>query len=434
MNRNDLAHATLVALALGTATIACTPGAKLAGGPAAAADATTKPDAREMNQARAALARHDGATAVRLAERAVAAGPALADRRMLLGQAYLSAGRFASAETAFGDALAIDPDQPRARFDQALARIALDRPDEALPALASLKGHIPDTDLGLALTLAGDRPNGVAMLTDIVRGGQSDARARQNLALAFALDGRWAEARGMAMQDTPPDRINDRIAGFAALANAPNGGARIATMLGTTPAAVDPGQPSRLALATPISTPAAAPAQMALALAPPAPVVPTSGPMAPIVPASSATVPVLLAAPAPTPAPLIERVAAAAPRPKAVAPGAIVRPVAGGFVVQLGAFARSTALDHAWAQASRLSPRVATFTPVSAKASHGGATIVRLSVGGFTARPEAEALCAQIKARHGACFVRATTGDVPAEWVRRDPGTRIALTAGRRPA
>ena len=56
-----------------------------------------------------ALGRHDGATAVRFAEQAVAARPQEAAYRALLGQAYLLAGRFGSARTALADSLSLSP-------------------------------------------------------------------------------------------------------------------------------------------------------------------------------------------------------------------------------------------------------------------------------------------------------------------------------------
>ncbi|WP_419825829.1 tetratricopeptide repeat protein [Sphingomonas sp.] len=448
MSRTRLGRAAIVSLMLGTVTVGCNPGA---GHVASLGETTPHADAEAAGQAdkaRAALARHDGAKAVRMAERAAAASPRDAAYRMLLGQAYLAAGRFASAEASFRDTLALKPGQPRAGFDLALAEIAQGRAVEARALLDTLSGQVSDADLGLAIALSGDRTRAIALLSDLVRSGKSDARGRQNLALAFALDGRWSEARGTAMQDTAPDRISDQIAGWAELAAANNPRVQVASMLGAASAVADPGRPAMLALATaapsaPIALAAApAPAMPAarVAVAPvraplpvPAPVTRLISVVAPVAVAAApipfivpAATPVLVAAPA---APRLVRVAT---DPAGVAPGTIVRsPDRGGWVVQLGAYARAGALEAAWTRASRLSPNIATFAPVRGRTSLSGAAVVRLSVGGFATRERAAGLCRQVRAGGGTCFVRAAGNDTPWRWASREGANRLAMSEAR---
>ena len=253
MNRKTLARIATMSLMLGVSTIGCTPGGQ-GGHPAALAGQAPKPDKPALRlaaQARLALAAHKGDAAVAAAEQAVALQPSDAGYRMLLGQSYLAAGRFGSAETAFRDSLTLSPGQSKAQFDLALAQIAQGHGSEAQADLHALGGAIPAGDVGLALALAGDRQGAITMLTDLVRSGKSDPRSRQNLALTFALDGRWREARAVAMQDTAPDKIDAQLAGWAELAKpTATGSVQIASMLGVTPAA-DPGLPTALALATP---------------------------------------------------------------------------------------------------------------------------------------------------------------------------------------
>jgi Flp pilus assembly protein TadD len=450
MSRTRLGRAAIVSLMLGTVTVACNPGG--AGHVASAGDATSRADAEAGKlaaKARAALARHDGAKAVRYAERAVAAAPRDAEHRMLLGQAYLAAGRFASAEASFRDTLALKPAQPRAGFDLALAEIAEGRSAEARTLLDTLAGQVPDADLGLAIALSGDRTRAIALLSDLVRSGRSDARARQNLALAFALDGRWSEARGTAMQDTAPDRINGQIAGWAELATSNSPRAQVASMLGAAPAAADPGRPATLALATSVTAPAMAsafvPAPAPAPVGAPAPVE-VAAAFTPAPPASRVDMPLAPPAailPTPAPAPAVAPVLLAAPTahtgfvrvaatPTGVAPGAIVRsPERGDWVVQLGAYARAGALETAWTRASRLSPHIATFSPVRGRTSVSGAALVRLSVGGFATREQAAGLCRQVRAHGGACFVRATGNDTPWQWGSREGANRLAMGEAR---
>jgi Flp pilus assembly protein TadD len=440
MNRKMLGRASVVSLLLGTATIACTPHGQVAG-PATLSGTPIKPEAlaaAAADEARAALAKHQGVRAVAAAERAVAAMPRNADYRMLLGQSYLSAGRFASAETSFRDSLTLSPDQPRAKFDLALVETAQGRGAEARELLTTLQG-VPAADLGLALTLAGDHAGGIAKLVEAARSDSSTARTRQNLALAYALDGKWREARAVAMQDTPPARIEGQLSDWASLAGPNQAQRQVALMLGVQPVD-DGGLPTALALAAPTE---AAQVQVALADAAPAaaPVAPSAPQPAVLnVPLDSASTASAVAAADPAPA---DRSAPAAPpvpvmlaAAKAAPPALLRTPAArakhmdfvastqpigrGGYVVQLGAYARSGAIEAAWAQASRLSPQMAMLSPVRGEYSRSGATLVRLSVGSFAERTRATEVCEKVRARGGQCFVRATYNDAPLQWAKNE--------------
>jgi Flp pilus assembly protein TadD len=440
MDRTLLGRVSFVALTLGAATIACTPHGQVAG-PATLSGKPVNAEAVAVSaaaDARAALAKHKGVEAVASAERAVAASPRNAEYRMLLGQSYLAAGRFASAETSFRDSLTLSPDQPRAAFDLALVETAQGRGADARARLATLQG-VPASDLGLALTLAGDHEGGIAKLIEAARSDSSTARARQNLALAFALNGQWREARAVAMQDTPPARLEGQLSDWASLAGPNQAQRQVALMLGVQPVS-DGGLPTALALAAPEK---GAPVQVALAEPTPAPeaVAPTpvagSIPLAeptPAAPAQQAVaeaepvapaappVPKMLAAAKPAAPALLRTAAAAAPaKPKHMDFVPNTQPISrGGYVVQLGAYARTGAIEAAWAQASRLSPMMATLSPVRGQFNMSGATLVRLSVGAFPDRDQAVRLCEKVRARGGQCFVRATFNDAPLQWVKNE--------------
>ena len=64
-------------------------------------------------RAQAALVANDLATALSLAEAAVEHRPADASFRALLGNIYLAAGRFASAERSYRDALTLAAPEPQ---------------------------------------------------------------------------------------------------------------------------------------------------------------------------------------------------------------------------------------------------------------------------------------------------------------------------------
>ena len=188
-----------------------------------------------------------GAKGVSQAERAVARSPQNASLRAGLGLAYLQAGRFASATSAFDDAMRLGDNSPRTALSLALAKIGAGRSREAVAILDDWRDTIPAGDLGLALALAGESTRGVAILTDALRGGQNTAKLRQNLAYAYALDGRWREARTMMAQDVPADEIDRRISEWAMQGRPEDAQKRVASLLGA-PVRNDPGLPQNLAL------------------------------------------------------------------------------------------------------------------------------------------------------------------------------------------
>jgi len=181
------------------------------------------------------------------AEKAVAEQPRDAALRVELASAYLAAGRFESAVTTYNDAIALGDTSPRTALSLALAYVGTGRNADALALLDQWRDSIPASDYGLAVALAGDTSRGVMILGDAFRAGNSDAKLRQNLAYAFALDGRWLEARLMAAQDLPADQLDARISDWAMQGRSEDYRKRVAGLLGA-PVRSDPGQPEFLAL------------------------------------------------------------------------------------------------------------------------------------------------------------------------------------------
>lgn len=425
-------------------------------------------------QAAQAMARGDHAQAIDLAERVVAAVPDDAGYRTLLGQAYLRAGRFHSADQAFSDVILLMPDNDKARVAQAVARIALGDRKGAFAVLSEVT-NAPADDFGLALALAGDTDRALAVLEPSARGMRGTSRTRQNLALAYALAGKWDKARAVAAQDVSPADIDRRMESWAQLASPTARDMQVAALLGTKPVAGDPGQPMMLALSQPKQAATqvasvAVPAQSAAAVPSFALAAPSAtGPlplvapeavkvavpaMAPM-PVSTAASPVVLTAV--PPAPVIAPAMAAAPAPVASAEpvrAAPVRPLQsvaalttitrvafeaaplrkpvearGEWVVQLAAYKSASRVEAGWVRLSDRFKRLAQYAP-----SHSvytvrarGAVFHRLSVAGFASRGEAAALCQAIKGRGGNCFVRKQSNDAPIQMVSRDRRQLAAL-------
>ena len=200
-------------------------------------------------QAEQALASGKHRQAIEHAEAAVLAEPHNAAYRAVLGSAYLDAGRFASAETSFNDAVQLGDTSARTALSLSLALSAQGKYDESAALLNSRESEIATADLGLALALAAQPERGIHLMGNAIRGGENTAKMRQNLAFSYALAGRWREARLMAAQDVPANQINHRIEEWARMASPEAWHVRVAGLRQVPAGVSDAGQPVQLALA-----------------------------------------------------------------------------------------------------------------------------------------------------------------------------------------
>ena len=393
-------------------------------------------------RAQMALQSGDFTSAIDLAEKAVEASPGDATVRGLLGNAYFAAGRFASADSAYADTLALSPAEPQIVLKRALTQIAQGKNAEALSLLESARYYIDAADYGLAVALAGQPAEAVSVLEPAARAQGADARVRQNLALAYALGGDWTAARTIAAQDLTPDQVDARIQHWMALAKPARASDQVAALIGITPAAADPGQPVQLALNQDdtkyaAAAPAAAPApqqQAEVADIAPAFAEPVAAPQA-----------VAEAAPAPVAASEAKSIAAAAamapeapaafammsssfapaPEPAAAPKKAPARPAAkkasgdSKAVVQLGAYSSAERVSVAWERLTKKYPVLANYSPMRARFDSPKGTVWRLSIQGFDSQREAIAQCHTLRNRGGNCFVRSNAGDSPVQFASR---------------
>lgn len=268
-------------------------------------------------KAEAALAKENADKAVSYAERAVVESPRDPEMRVLLGQAYLKAGRMVSARDSLAAAVELGDASPRTALMLALAQAGSGENRLAVGTINMQGSAIPAADRGLALALAGETARGVEIISADIRAGNNTPKSRQNLAYAFALDGRWREARAMAAQDVPAGELGDRMTEWASTARPDLYAQRVAALMGAE-AVADTGMPQHLALSNSApAMPQAAPApQMAAAPAPAAkPVMvaaaepvdaelpPVKADPKPVVPAPPSTVSLAVVQPAPVEAP-----------------------------------------------------------------------------------------------------------------------------------
>lgn len=413
--------------------------------------AKPSPD-KSLAAAQVALGKGQIDKAITLAEAAVAGNPREPSYRALLGQAYLRAGRFDSAVTTLDDAMKLGDNSGKTALALSLANIAAGNSRAAVAILDDWRDAIPASDLGLALALAGESTRGVAVLADALRGGENTVKLRQNLAYAYALDGRWREARTMVAQDVPANLIDARISDWAMKAKPEDHKLRIAALL-NAPLRADPGQPTALALvnsasaeqlaaersaapAVAAAAPATAPAYTAPVELPPvsdaapvaaaelaeyapveaAPVAEAPAYAAPVAPIAAAPVvaqasgvsfvsqPVVQALPSrykAKPAPRTMAAAKAAPAYRVAAVGS------GAHAIQLGSFKSPQGARRAWGIYAARNPQLKNFRMVITPAKVNGRDFWRVAAAGLDASG-ARTMCSTVKARGGVCFAYST--------------------------
>jgi D-alanyl-D-alanine carboxypeptidase len=411
---------------------------------ATSAEAMAKKAHHWARKGEKAIAKGNLDKALMYAELAVEADMHNVDYRAQLARIYMAQGRFQSAERTLMDVMELGQADPRTVISLALTRIAQSRVDSAISLVEANRAIVPASDYGLLLALAGQQGKAIEVLTDAIRADNATARTRQNLALAYAMDNRWREARIMAVQDMAQERVNDRIVEWAQYARPGAYEQRVAGLLKVTPQA-DNGQPVRLALATipvgmaqaevavPVSSPVsllpAAPQELAAVGPAPvsqsagfsvpevdvrvaaAPVAPVPMPVfeAPLIKAQSGPSKSVLATPAVKPLAKPVKLALATVEPKVSSQ----RSVAGSHVVQLGAFSSAEGAKVAWDKLSGRYNILHGFYSASSSVKVNGKTFIRLAATGFGNFAAADAVCKSIKSKGGDCIVRSVTGEQP---------------------
>ncbi len=413
------------------------------------------------------LAKGEVDRAAGYAEAAVEGDMKNVEFRSLLARVYMAQGKFKSAERTLMDVMELGVSDPRTVVSLALTRIAQGRTGSAISMIEANRSAISDSDFGLALALAGQEKRAVDVLTEAIRVDGAGARVRQNLALAYAMSGRWRESRIMASQDLTQEGVKKQISEWAHYARPGAYERRVAGLLNVTPQ-VDGGQPVRLALANtttglamvaPVEAPASSPVDIVpsevreLAAVGPAPiatsvgfaaaekdvaVAPKPSMEAPLIKAPSG--PVKAAAiPAPpvvTPirtakvVPTVKPVSVPVTRPAVKAPVKLAlatveprkpsrRSISGTHIVQLGAFSSSANAKKAWKKYSSSYSVLSGFSSASSSVTVGGKRLVRLAAMGFGNKSSAAAACKSIKAQGGSCIVRSVGSKPPVRLASR---------------
>lgn len=433
MKRNTFGKAAIASLLVATTMVGCT-GAAFR--PSASVVQEKGNPTKLAVAAEKALADHESDKAIEVAEALVQIAPQNGAYREILGRAYVQAGRFASADRAFADAMTLGNQEPRTLVSLALVHVAQGKSDMARDLLVSHASTIPAGDYGLAMAMAGDAPEGVRILSQAIHDPSATARTRQNLAYAYALAGRWKDARMIVGMDLDPSAANKRISDWAQIAEPSLAPMRVAALMGVTINPADTGQPVALALALP-STPSDAPVALAqaepdLAPWPAAPEASVQTAMVEVTPPA----PVVETAAAPTRFSVSDfvvegRKAKASSTPAAhMQHAAFIKPVSNGasnWVVQLGAYDSAAVAKEKWFGMASRNSMLAAFPVITSQATVRGRSYNRLAISGFANRTAAMAACRTIRTARGQCFVRETSPDATAQrWAVATKGRQFA--------
>lgn len=388
--------------------------------------------AYSAEKAETALAKGRGSKAVDYAEAAVLAAPRDAYTRTLLGNAYLKEGRFQSAATTFAEAVELGDTAPRTVISYALAQTGMGDRAGAVETLRRYETALDPADFGLAIALAGRPEEGVHVMGNALRRGQNDAKMRQNLAYAYAMQGNWRAARLMVAEDVSADKVGQRLGEWAAMIAPEQFQVRVANLLGVE-IANDPGQPAQLALANHpsvdmmaaevVEQPSFQEPQSDFAFATELP------PVAPQLQAhDSADAALTEASIAPNVGGLrfvsrevSQTVPTRAEKPvtrsKAVTsapPAAPSRPAlaSGDYNIQLGSFSSMSEAHNAWKVFQSRYPELADAERIVTKARVNGKIYYRVAAAGF-AKTSAASICRTVKGKGGGCIAYASSRPLP---------------------
>lgn len=473
------------ALVIGAALSGCSslqvadrPDSKFAGVPTRLANAAAQGvdvGTHLAGKARASLAAGQIADAIEWAEAAVIAAPRNGEHRAILGQAYLQSGRFSAAAVALTEAAELDALTGDAVVALALAHVGEGDSHSAVDLLANHADGLTSSDLGLALTLAGDHRGALYVLGQAVQQRDATAQTRQNYSLALAMAGRWAQSRLIASQDLPLDKVEKRMLEFSSIVSKVDKKDQIASLMGikrlndapmpvglalanfsAAPILTDAGVEAAPAAAGPVQVADAAPAYVEAAAmvadaaaemvaAPSLRVAEADAPVAePVAVAAAEAEPEFMA---PTPhvaamvaaldaepvreAPMAQLAEAEAPAALDVgamaaafdaAPVPNSAVVAAGWSVQVGSLDSADNARLAWYDLTARHRETAHFAASTHRAQVSGRGYYRLTLDGFASKMDAQNMCNQLQRKGQDCFVRQNAVAAQPLWAVRAKG------------
>lgn len=135
------------------------------------------------------------------------------------GKAALALGNFSAALEGFSRAVNLLPGDPRPKSGKAIALAATGKIAEAIVTLHGTNDRSSLSNKALVLAATGSPGAAIDILEPLLRGGGAQARDRQNLAMAYLLDGQEDRAFQVARLDLDAASVNETFTFYRSLAS-----------------------------------------------------------------------------------------------------------------------------------------------------------------------------------------------------------------------
>lgn len=135
------------------------------------------------------------------------------------GKAALALGNFTAALDGFSRAATLLPSDPRPKSGKAIALAATGNIDAAIAELQGAADPSSLSNKALVLAATGKASAAIEILEPLLRSGYAQARDRQNLAMAYLLDGQEERAFQVARLDLDAVSVNETFTFYRSLAS-----------------------------------------------------------------------------------------------------------------------------------------------------------------------------------------------------------------------
>lgn len=314
------------------------------------------------------------------------------------GKAALALGNFNAALEGFSRAVPLLPADPRPKSGKAIALAATGNINGAIATLHGVTDASSLSNKALVLAATGKPDTAIEILEPLLRGGSAHARDRQNLAMAYLLDGQENRAFQVARLDLDAASVNETFTFYRGLASLGYAERMQALVTGTIDPEWTNAQTANLSLEESDDRQLAAQRMVAKEPAP-----------------------VLVAAPAPiAPKPTPEKeVTLANYKPGDVPP--LLEPE--GWALQIGAYRSLKRLTDGWAILYERNIDILKDIPprrserdFGERSEGPSGFYFRLNAGPLKTLAEARSLCTELRKRGTSCWIRPpeiTEGKLP---------------------
>jgi Flp pilus assembly protein TadD len=182
-----------------------------------AANTNSPADLTALGEALSGLGLHDEAASIysKALDKDATYGPAWYG----IGRSQLSQGRFEEALAAFSEAQ--NYGESRAGSGRGIALAALGQTSNAISAFDANNDTVSRSNKALLMAATGNSSVAVTILEPLVASGEGTPRDRQNLAMAYLMDGREGDAFRMARLDLDPVTVQETFTFYREIMSIP---------------------------------------------------------------------------------------------------------------------------------------------------------------------------------------------------------------------